>query len=363
MQKSIAQTFVQRSALPLGVMHALGYNEGMAWDMIGHQWAVDLLQGHIRRGAVRHAYLFTGPEGVGRRTLALRFAQALVCEQPPAAGEACGQCRACRQIARQTYPDLHVVQREEGATVIKVEQIRALERALALTPHGPYRIALLRNFEEAHPSAANALLKTLEEPPGKVVLLLTAESAESLLPTVVSRCEVLRLRAVPTHTLSTALQTRHGLPAERADFLAHLSGGRPGYALRLHQNPDLLTARTEAIEALLNLLPADRIQRFAFAEKVSKARDDLRDLLTVWLSFWRDVLVLTSGAAVPTTHVDYHDTMQALASAVTADQALQLVQEITQALDDLDHFVNTRLVAENVMLSLPSTVIPQPSLP
>ncbi len=327
----------------------------MSWEVIGHQWAVELLQGHIRRGAVRHAYLFTGPEGVGRRTLALRFARALVCEQPPAAGEACGQCRACRQIARHTYPDLHIVQRAEDTTVIKVEQIRALERTLALTPHGPYRIALLRNFEEAHPSAANALLKTLEEPPGKVVLLLTAGSAEALLPTVVSRCEVLRLRPVPTATLSAALQTRHGLPAEQADFLAHLSGGRPGYALRLHQNPDLLTERTEAIEALLGLLAANRIQRFAFAEKAAKARDDLRRLLTVWLSFWRDVLVLASGAAVPPTHVDYRAALETLSARVTPQQALHIVQALTQALDDLDHFVNTRLVAENIMLAFPLT--------
>ena len=327
--------------------------ENMAWNLIGHQWAANLLQEHIRRGAVRHAYLFTGPEGVGRRTLALRFAQALVCEHPLAAGEACGQCRACRQVAQQTYPDLHVVQRAEDATVIKVEQIRALERTLALTPRGPYRIALLRNFEDAHASAANALLKTLEEPPGKVVLLLTAESAESLLPTVVSRCEVLRLRAVPTDTLSTALQTRHGLPAERADFLAHLSGGRPGYALRLHQNPDLLAARAEALDALLRLLPADRIQRFAFAEKAAKARDDVRNTFAVWLSFWRDVLVLTSAASVPLTHVDYQPQLEALAASLSADQALNVVQSLTQALDDLDRFVNTRLVAENVMLVLP----------
>ncbi len=321
--------------------------------MIGHQWAVNLLQGHIRQGAVRHAYLFTGPRGIGRRTLALRFAQALVCEQPPAVGEACGQCRACRQIASQTYPDLHIIQREPSATAIKVEQIRTLERQLVLAPHGPYRIALLRNFEEAHPSAANALLKTLEEPPSKVVLLLTAESAEALLPTVVSRCEVLRLRPVPFETLRTALETRFAVPASRAEFLSHLSGGRPGYALHLHHHPERLAQRTEALDALLRLLTADRIQRFAFAEQAAQTREGLQALLAEWLSFWRDVLVLTSGASVALTHVDYRASLEALAASLTSAQALAVVQALTQALDDLEHFVNTRLVAENVMLTLP----------
>ncbi len=326
----------------------------MAWDLIGHAWAEELLKGHIRRGAVRHAYLITGPNGVGRRTLALRLAQALTCEQPPAPGEACGVCRNCRQIASEQHPDLHIVRRAEGTRVIKVEQIRALERLLALTPRAaPYRVALLLNFEEAHPSAANALLKTLEEPPPHVVLLLTAESAEALLPTVVSRCEVLRLRPLNPAALAEALQRRHGMPAEEAEFLAHLSGGRPGYALRLHQTPELLEARTEALENLLALLPADRIRRFAFAEDAAKDRSTLVALLTVWLSFWRDMLMVASGAPSALTNIDYRAHLEALAAVVPPERALAVVQAILQALDDVDHYVNTRLVAENLMLAFP----------
>ena len=334
----------------------------MTWHLLGHQWAIELLQGHIRRGAVRHAYLFTGPEGVGRRTLALRFAQALFCERPPAPGEACGQCRSCRLVAREAHPDLHIVAKEPDAAFIKVGQIRALERQLTLTPHSaPYRIALLTDFEEAHPSAANALLKTLEEPPGKAMLLLTASAAEALLPTVVSRCEVLRLRPMPVGELAAGLQTMHHLPPAEADFLAHLAGGRPGFALRLHHHPDLLASRTEAIEALLALLPSNRIQRFAFAEQAAKDRTGLRELLTVWLSVWRDVLVLTSGAGVEPTHTDYRPALEALAARLSVPQALAVAQTLTQALEDLEHFVNPRLLAENVVLLLPAVRLPQPT--
>lgn len=327
----------------------------MSWNLIGHQWAAELLQGHIRQGAVRHAYLLTGPRGIGRRTLALRFAQALVCENPPAAGEFCGVCRSCRQMAAAQHPDLHLVQRPEGAQVIKIDQIRQLERSLSLTPVvAPRRIALLLDFEEAHPAAANALLKTLEEPPGQAVLLLTAESAEALLPTVASRCEVLRLRPVPPPQLSAALQSRHGLPPQEAETLAHIAGGRPGYALHLHQHPELLQSRRQALDDLLDLLSADLIRRFDYAAQAAKDRQHLIHLFTLWLSFWRDLLVLTHQAQVPLTNVDYHAQLDALAALLSPQQVQEALRALTRALEDLPRFVNPRLVAENVMLAFPA---------
>ena len=297
----------------------------MSWNLIGHEWAVALLQSHIRNGNVRHAYLFTGPDGVGRRTLALRFAQALVCENPPSKGEACGKCRNCRQIERMTHPDLAIVRREEGSSVIKVEQVRALERLLSLSPlSAPYRI-----------------------------LLLTAESAEALLPTVVSRCEVVRLRPVPTTEIAAALQKRLGLTEEGAVALAQISGGRPGYALALHKHPELLEERREALDSLWEMVAADRIERFARAAEWAKDRRVLSKILTYWLSFWRDVLVRSAGAEILPANPDKEMEIEALAAVLTPQEALQIVRRLTQALEDLDHFVNTRLVAENIMLALP----------
>jgi DNA polymerase III subunit delta' len=197
----------------------------MGWEVAGHAWAEHLLYEHLVRGEVRHAYLLTGPAGVGRRTLALRFTQALNCLQPPAPGEFCGQCRVCRQTAAMQHSDLAVVQAEKEGGTLKVEQVRDLQRSLSLLPYeAHFRVALLLRFEEAHPSAQNALLKTLEEAPQRVILLLTADSAENLLPTIVSRCEVLRLRPMALDHLQTYLETQ-GMDAVDARLLAHLSGG------------------------------------------------------------------------------------------------------------------------------------------
>ena len=283
------------------------------WPVSGHEWAAQLLSRHIANGEARHAYLFCGAPGVGRRTLALRFAQALNCLQPPAPGLPCGACRTCTQTFAQQLPDLSVVQSldEDGLPrpggSIKIEQVRALQHTLSLAPYASrYRVALLLNFQEATTSAQNSLLKTLEEAPEKAILLLTADSPENLLPTILSRCEVLRLRPLSVGRLESELRAR-GLEEPQARLLAHLSGGRLGYALRLKDDPALLEARGVLLEDWLNLLPAGRAQRFAYAETLTRGergKDAVRRAFITWLAAWRDVLLAVADPDLPLANPD-----------------------------------------------------------
>ncbi len=143
------------------------------WGLLGHQWAVELLKGHLRNHASRHAYLFTGPSGVGRRTLALRFAQALNAEDGNETGEFDPQARTSQQFEQMTHPDLSLIRRLEGDRDIKIDAVREIQRSLVLAPYtAKYRIALLLNFEDANENAQNALLKTLEEPGPRVILMV-----------------------------------------------------------------------------------------------------------------------------------------------------------------------------------------------
>ncbi len=331
----------------------------MNWDLLGHEWAVDLLRQHVSGERLRHAYLFTGPRGIGRRTLALRFAQALNCPAPTVPGEPCRTCRNCQQIERMQHADLTVVQAEQEGGTLKVDQIRELQRSLSLAPYeARYRVAILLRFEEAHPSAANALLKTLEEPAPQVILIVTAESAESLLPTVVSRCEVLRLRPLSLDVAAEGLQTRWGLPPEDARLLAHISGGRPGYALQLKESPDRLDQRKTWLDDLQSLLPASRVERFAYAESLAKEKDTLRQALLVWLTYWRDVMlyaggISASGAPAPLVNLDRAEEITALADRLDLPAAHRTVAAIERTLDQLDKNVNTRLAVEVLMLDMP----------
>ena len=330
----------------------------MNWGILGHEWAVQLLRDHLTQGRLKHAYLFTGPPGVGRRTLALRLAQAINCLNPPEPATPCLNCRACQQLESMKHPDLLITQAEFPGGVLKVDQIRELQHRLALAPYeARYKIALLLRFEEAHPSASNALLKTLEEPPARVILLLTAQSTESILPTIASRCEVLRLRPLPYAQVESGLEAGWDIPAEQAHLLGHISGGRPGYALRLSRSDELLEQRQAWLDDLKQLMSSNRVARFAFAEGVSKDKTiSLPDVLQIWLSYWRDILLLTSGAAVPLGNVDRQDEIEQLADRFELDTARKVIQAAERTMQLLDMNVNPRLALEVFLLDLPFMV-------
>ena len=329
------------------------------WNMLGHEWAVDMLRQHAARGEVRHAYLFCGPPGLGRRTLALRLAQALNCTNPVAAGVPCGQCRDCKQIEAMQHPDMNVIQAEsedgtakEGGT-LKVDQVREVQHALSLKPYQEkYRVALFLRFQEANDNAANALLKTLEEPPAHAILLLTADNPEQLLPTVVSRCEILRLRALPVKTIETDLLER-GLDEERARLLSHISGGRPGYARKLVDDVTLLEKREERLDDLQTLLHAPRVEKFSYADKLSKDKDTMRQAILIWLSYWRDVLLRAAQAETALINIDRNMEIEFLAGRLDLHTARRLVSDLESVLEKMDKNVNSRLLAEVLLLDWP----------
>jgi DNA polymerase-3 subunit delta' len=327
------------------------------WGLLGHEWAVEMLKQHLRRDSIRHAYLISGPPGVGRRTLALRFAQALNCPNPVVPGEPCRECRTCQQIERMQYTDLAVLQAEKEGGTLKVEQIRSVRQSLSLKPYqGSYRLALFLRFQEANPNAANALLKTLEEAPAHVVLLLTADTPEQLLPTITSRCEILRLRPLPVEKVEAYLK-ESGASAESARLLAHISGGRPGYALRLMTDKESLEFRTRRLDELQSLLRSSRHGRFVYAEKLTDRKNEagerFRETLLIWLSFWRDVLLRASGSDAPLTNVDYEEAIDALAARLALPEARKLVSDAEGTIDRLERNVNARLLAEDTLLDWP----------
>jgi len=215
-----------------------------------------------------------------------------------------------------------------------------------------YRVALFLRFQEANDNAANALLKTLEEAPSYAVLILTADNPEQLLPTIVSRCEVLRLRPLSLDEVKRDLESR-GMDGDRARLIAHISGGRPGYARRLVEDGSLLDRREERLNDLLTILSASRVQKFKYAEGLSKDKDSLRQAVTFWLSYWRDVMLRTAQAETPLVNLDRNLEIEDIAVRLDLSSARRVVASLENALEQMDRNVNPRLLAEVLLLDLP----------
>jgi DNA polymerase-3 subunit delta' len=334
----------------------------MGWHITGHSWAADILQQQIAGGKLRHAYLFSGPTGVGRRTLALRFAQAVNCTQPPAPGDPCGKCQTCRQIERMQYTDLTVVQAKEAGAVLKVKQIRELQHTLSLCPYeGGYRVALLLRFEAANANAQNALLKTLEEPNPKVLLLLTVDDPENLLPTITSRCELLRLRPMAVDELAGVLEAQDNLPKDKAQLIAHISAGRAGFAKRLAGDAEMLEKRKQWMDDMLALLPAGKTERFHYSEKIirigkkdrGEAKRVLLEGMAYWLSFWRDVLLIDTKSGIQITNIDLRESVHRTAEEVESQDAARAVGALEHAFKRIQT-ANLQLMLDNILLDWPA---------
>jgi DNA polymerase-3 subunit delta' len=324
------------------------------WNMLGHHWAVSLLKNNLARGRLRHAYLFAGPQGVGRRTLALRFAQAINCSQGAQKRDFCGECRSCKLFESMEHPDLSIVQAEVVGGNLKVDQIRELQHSLYLTPYeADFRIAIILRFEEANQNAANALLKTLEEPPSQVVLMLTAQEPAALLPTIVSRCELIRLRPMSITNLANELRDYCRIPDDQSKRLAHLSGGRPGYALKIQQEPGYLEKREAWVNEHNRLLTLNRVERFSYIEDIYQDKEQVEKILQVWSEVWRDILLLTSGSSTPLTNFDQLREIQSLANQIDSNRACIMLDAIDRTLTLIRKNVNTRLALEVLLLDLP----------
>lgn len=316
--------------------------------VLGHDRIKSLLQDALRRSRLPGALLFTGPEGVGKKTVALAAARALLCDSR--SGDACDACPPCHRSAKGLHPDLFLLEPEgEKVKSIKIERVRDLVREIGARPfEGPARAFIV---DEAHlltEQAQNALLKSLEEPPATSHVMLVTSAPQALLTTIRSRCQALRLGGLPASVVEAFLRDRQGLEAGEAHLRAALADGSLSTALSFEAG-----TYHELRDGLLSLL--ERLPKLGAMERMEAAegladRDDIPETLTALRALLRDLAALRAGSPPGSLlNADVVPRLEALAVTSLGGRAAELAEAVGESREALRVNAN-RLLSMDVLI-------------
>ncbi len=327
----------------------------MSWERVrGHDALVRAFARAVQRGRLAHAYLFTGPPGVGKRLFAAELAKALLCENPPASRfDSCDRCPACVQIEAGTHPDYFQAGLPPDKHEWPIELMRELLRAFALKPaRGKGKVAVLDDADDFNEESANAFLKTLEEPPPRSVLILVGTSPDRQLPTILSRCQVVRFAPLPEAVVADLLRAQGVDDAALVGRLARLSGGSPGQARAL-ADPALWDFRRTFLQKL-STPPVDSVGLAKawneFVEEAGKESAAQRQRATLVLrlviDFLNDALRLQTGGTPLLTEPDDVRALESLAKRVDVDRTLAILERCLQGDEQIDRRAQLTLILE-----------------
>jgi len=324
------------------------------WQVIGQDKILSLLDYSLKTNAIAHAYLIVGPRHVGKGTLAFNLAQALNCDGPELP---CGQCRSCQRIQEGKHADVTPIGLD-SKTEIGIDDIRGLQRIANLPPYeGKCKVFIIDDAEYLSTEAANSLLKILEEPPQSVVWLLLVAEEEHLLPTIISRCQRLELKPVPSEQVQETLINSYKVEANRAKLLAQLCRGRLGWALSALANDDIFEQRSQRIDRLVSLLTASLGQRFAYAQELANQFSQNRragaEIIETWSDWWRDLMLVKGGCQEAIINVDYEPVLKEQARGLSLSEIKGFLTSLCLLQEEISKNANPRLVLEWLMLNLP----------
>lgn len=319
-------------------------------DILGHERIVDVLMRSLRTGKTAHSYIFEGVSGCGRRKTAMTLIQALFCTVLP--DDACGGCPSCRKVAGGNHADIHFIEPLPDKRDISIDQLRAMQRELSLRPYEATRKAcIIEPAERMNVYSANSLLKTLEEPPGDALIILLTENAGMLLPTVRSRCQLIRFSHLSPEHIQTLLE-RSGIDAGAASLAAPVSGGSMRQAIGLDN--EALVARREAVLKALETVDIDRIATVFDASEelyVPKDRDATVETLDMMLSFFRDAVNLAAGSS-EILNRNIRPAIESISKRRSFSRNLELLNMIFETRRAVQRNANEKLALDTLLMNI-----------
>ncbi|MCG8483909.1 MAG: DNA polymerase III subunit delta' [Clostridia bacterium] len=317
--------------------------------VIGQNRMIQTLQFSLQEGNVFHAYIFEGAEGIGKKFTAFNFAKAILCHEKE---ETCNQCSACKKMDHGNHPDYHFI--EPDGKSIKDSQIEDVQDIMAKKPYESQNtVIIIDKAETMTVRAQNRFLKTLEEPRGDSIVILLTINANSLLPTILSRCMVMKLKPVHRDTICNYLIEKYGIERKDAIVLAAFAYGNIGRAEQLHQSELFKENRIKCIKIAqqLSLIKEEDFYHIVHAiEELKDISSEFFDMLEFW---YRDIILLrVKGNRDLIVNSDYMDVLLREADNIGYDKAAKIIYIIEEAKKDIKMNLNYNLVIKNMLLKI-----------
>ncbi len=330
-------------------------NKGTVFEgIVGQGQVLEKLRRDLEGNQIIHAYLFEGEKGLGKKSIALKLASALVC--PNNGQRPCGKCNSCIKAGSGNHPDIKII---ENDGIISIDEIRGLINEMQLKPYESKRkVCIICDADKMNMQSQNALLKTLEEPPSYSTLILLTVNRNSLFPTIVSRCQVIKLRPADLKTIEHYLVKNKGVEKEQAHMLAVFSRGVVGRAVELLDNPDFYYRREEVIKICNRLLTSDFLgilEQIKFFEEQSLHIEEILDLMIGW---YRDLFIYNETKNMKfITNIDREENIDLQAAKMDITKIRDIIFIIERAKNNLKSNVQFHLNIEVMLLNIQEVLL------
>jgi len=317
------------------------------WPIIGHKKIIYALQNNIKNNFINHAYLFVGPESVGKKEVAINFAKCLMCENDV---RPCLKCRTCKAVSSNKYSDFIFIDNKEGK--IKIEEVRKLQHQISLKAYSNYKFCLINGIESFTTEAANAILKLLEEPKGTVVFVLIAKSLENILPTIISRCAIFRFSLVSEGDILNWLNKMADSTTEINNIIK-IARGKPGLVLKMVRDDDILRDILDAENDIKVLFENNFNRSFTSIAGWANFENYKVNKLDILMQWLRDLYLYKIGNFDQIELISNIDNYYKIyAEKLSFAKIKNIIENVVKARELIGHNANKKLVLENIALSI-----------
>lgn len=317
--------------------------------VIGHERAIETLKRTIKNGTISHSYIFEGEEGLGKKKIAYIFAKTLLCKEQKE--EPCNHCTSCMKFDGGNHPDLLVIEPEKG--LIKKGEVESLINSVATSPFESLRkVFIINDSHKMNLEAKNALLKTLEEPPEYINIILITSSSNNLLPTILSRCQSIKFYPVESIKIADLLVSLHDKSIDEARFIADFSKGSVGKSIELASSDDFFQKRDEIIRLIDSLLKGDKTKAISSIGFFNDNKEEIDEILDIFLFWFRDLIIYKEIGDNPLIINKDKTEFLSRQSFIDFNKINDIIEKVQQTKENIKRNINFQLSIETMLLNI-----------